>query len=410
MKTIEETKKEIMKGWNSYWEHADGKWTPVDAFFENVAKESFKAKASLKNLLRKHPQWNEAKECIIIDGTVENSANFDNIKKALNKVERASDMSFPLLDALRVFCSDSFNEDSEEGKKAIEVLNSQKENAYTKGKKKSRVVKAIFDTLESLFEDANFENIINKQFSIIADELNAKSRNVKLIVSVNPAHFLTMSNPHSDDRGRMLVSCHSLNSSYSYKNGCVGYACDAITMIVFTVNNFDDEESWYNRKTSRQLFMYKPDSKVLLQSRMYDSAGGTTGRQPASKPYREIVQKIISDCEEKPNLWRSFNYNPCREHYEEYPHFEFEEAYNFAGYPDWTFPDFAPMISIRKDWTEDEDERSFIIGAASYCTDCGREIKAHNTNKHMVCQKCLDENDYDKYWEDYDDYDDDDDY
>lgn len=40
-------------------------------------------------------------------------------------------------------------------------------------------------------------------------------------MSINPAHFITMSNPKGDVRGETLISCHSFNSSeYQYNNGC----------------------------------------------------------------------------------------------------------------------------------------------------------------------------------------------
>lgn len=100
-------------------------------------------------------------------------------------------------------------------------------------------------------------------------KLSAKQIGLKLFVSVNPAHFITMSNPKRDSRGATLTSCHSFNSTeYDYNNGCTGYARDETSFIVFTVADPTDPETLNNRKTTRQVFAYRPGSGLLLQSRM----------------------------------------------------------------------------------------------------------------------------------------------
>ena len=66
-----------------------------------------------------------------------------------------------------------------------------------------------------------------------------------------------------EDCGETMISCHP------FKNGCVGYARDSVTMIAFTASDDKKPETLNNRKTNRQLFMYKVGNGVLLQSRLY---------------------------------------------------------------------------------------------------------------------------------------------
>ena len=42
----------------------------------------------------------------------------------------------------------------------------------------------------------------------------------------------------------------------------------------FTVADPADKETLNNRKTTRQVFAYKPGNGLLLQSRMYNTSGG----------------------------------------------------------------------------------------------------------------------------------------
>ncbi len=136
-----------------------------------------------------------------------------------------------------------------------------------------------------------------------------KKIDFKLYVSLNPAHFITMSNPKDDKRGDTLTSCHSFNStSYSYNNGCSGYARDEYTFITFVAADPSNPETLNNRKTMRQIFAYKPGNGLLLQSRLYNTSGGTYGAQEDSKLYRDLVQREISDLEGAPNLWQTYGY------------------------------------------------------------------------------------------------------
>lgn len=202
-----------------------------------------------------------------------------------------------------------------------------------------------------------------------------------------------MSNPKHDFRGSTMVSCHSLNStSYSYNCGCTGYARDSVSFIVFTASDPANPETLNNRKTSRQIFAYKPNNGVLLQSRMYttksgDSYGGVNGDTEDGRLYRDLIQREIASLEDAPNLWVTRNYW----------HNEFQinihRGYGFGGYADWLeFTDCA-KISVRQDHMH--DCCSFDIGTYGLCVKCGEEIEeglyCDDCNpEYEVCDRCGD--------------------
>ena len=237
-----------------------------------------------------------------------------------------------------------------------------------------------------------------RMFAELSEAVTPKVTKTTLFISINPCHFLTMSNPKFDDRGEMLTSCHSINNlDYDYNNGCVGYARDNITMICFTVNNPDDKESLNNRKTSRQLFMYEPGSNILLQSRMYTSNGGTRGSHIWSKVFMKTVTKVLDECEQKKEGWCNRSYY----HDEDEP-IRFTPSDDFGGYPDWVYEEFCPNIAYRKSINIDElydHPVEFFVGSYGLCLDCGARIRTRvycsNCEGKVKCEFCnhlVDEN------------------
>ena len=196
--------------------------------------------------------------------------------------------------------------------------------------------------------------------------MRGRKLDFKLFVSINPSHFLTMSNPIDDERGQCLVSCHSLNrTDYTYHAGNSGYARDEVTFVVFTVANPDDGELLNNRKTTRQMFMYKPFNGLLLQSRLYDTYGGTCGNQEKSDLYRDLVQRAIRESEGAINLWKTKNFDESGIYLPAHD--------GFQGYCDWErFDGNTIKVSIRND--KADTYKNFTIGTYSLCVNCGEEI------------------------------------
>ena len=348
-----------------------------DAFIMRLAKDNFHAKQELRELFRKSPAWNEELDALVINGTRTHDPDYDRIDYLAREI-----LDYPLRNmnsqhrnlrtAIQFFSNPNL---TEEGKsEAIAAINALAPKAYAPGKKPTRVFRALCTAL-----GVNDETCCRFSwwYAQLADEITSHKIDFKLFISLNPAHFITMSNPKADERGSTLTSCHSFNSTeYSYNNGCSGYARDKYTFIVFTVVDPTNPETLNNRKNRRQIFCYKPGNGVLLQSRLYNDAGGTHREKAESKVYRDLVQREISALEGQPNLWRTFKYYGNTE-------ITFTTGDGFGGYTDWEYEDFSAKVSIRAD--HEKDYRSFSIGTYGLCISCGCE-----TSDGLYCDECSD--------------------
>ena len=354
-----------------------------DDFIERLAEDAAFSKESLREMLRRSPAWNEQLQALVINGTRTHDPNFERVRDLAFEIfnpytqyeGRLYELGDKITRALGYFFSPNADEDWKQG--CIDAINDLAPDAYKPHRKKSRVFKQMCDALGVTDESKGSD--FQRLFAQLADEMSSKKIDFKLFVSINPAHFLTMSNPKCDNRGTMLTSCHSFNSTeYQYNNGCTGYARDNVTMIAFTVADPTNAETLNNRKTSRQLFMYKVGNGLLLQSRMYDANGGTRGTQKDSGLYRDLVQREISECEGVPNLWKTHTYVKSDI---ATPQIVIPSGDGFGGYTDWTYSSFAAKISIRED--HKEDYHSFEVGRYGLCIKC-----ADLTSEGLYCDNC----------------------
>jgi len=352
-----------------------------DEFIRTLARDSSYAKQELRELFSKSPVWDASIDALVINGTRTHNPDYDRI------YELASQILDPVLygpialptnkqvlrEAICFFSNPNQTEDERE--RRIGYIKQIAPKAYAPNKKPSRIFKAICDALGVSDDTAgsNFQRL----YAQFADELSAKKIGFKMYVSINPAHFLTMSNPKYDRRGNTLTSCHSFNSTeYTYNNGCSGYARDTTSFIVFTVADPTVPETLNNRKTTRQIFAYRPGSGLLMQSRMYNTSGGVYGAAEDSKLYRDLVQREISMLEDMPNLWNTYpSWNPDYRRY-------VEQGDGFGGYPDWTYDNFDGHISFRKDCDRDSVD-PLVVGTWGLCIGCGCEIP-----DGLYCEDC----------------------
>ena len=357
-------------------------------FINRLADDAIESKSELRELFSKSQGWDENLQSIIINGTKTHNPDYVLVNNLANTIlapaRLDADMATRfLIDRAVGF----FARPNDKNTDAIEAIQQLAPNAYAPRKKRSRVFKALCDTLN--VTDNSAGSPFQRLFAQFADELSTRKIDFKLFLSINPAHFLTMSNPKDDKRGETLVSCHSLNSrDCEYNCGCAGYARDKYTFIVFTAADPDQPETLNNRKTSRQLFVYKPYNGLLLQSRLYKTSGGTRGSQAESKLYRDLVQRELSELEDAPNLWITEKYcNNKRDIY-------IGKGDGFGGYSDWHHSDFDAKISIREDHLD--DFKTFSVGTYGLCICCGEEISSGlycdccDPEENEFCQECED--------------------
>lgn len=358
----------------------------TDEFIYRLAADSSYAKQGLRKLFSKSPVWNEELDALVINGTRTHDPDYDRIHRlAMQILEKPfKSLDYDYNDILKAVCFFSNPDASERDRESyIEAIRKLAPKAYTPTKKPSRVFKSLCMALGVADETAGSE--FQRLYAQFADELSAKQIGFKLFVSINPAHFITMSNPKRDSRGATLTSCHSFNSTeYDYNNGCTGYARDETSFIVFTVADPTDPETLNNRKTTRQVFAYRPGSGLLLQSRMYNTAGGVYGAAEDSKLYRDLVQREISMLEDVPNLWKTYSSIGDKADL-------VVAGEGFGGYQDWTYENFDGHISIRADCDE-ETVDPLDIGTYGLCVVCGEEtsdgVYCENCGKGYECDEC----------------------
>lgn len=357
----------------------------TDEFIYRLAADSSYAKQGLRKLFSKSPVWNEELDALVINGTRTHDPDYDRIHRlAMQILEKPfKSLDYDYNDILKAICFFSNPDASERDRESyIEAIRKLAPKAYTPTKKPSRVFKSLCVALGVADETAGSE--FQRLYAQFADELSAKQIGFKLFVSVNPAHFITMSNPKRDSRGATLTSCHSFNSTeYDYNNGCTGYARDETSFIVFTVADPTDPETLNNRKTTRQVFAYRPGSGLLLQSRMYNTAGGVYGAAEDSKLYRDLVQREISMLEDVPNLWKTYSSIGDKADL-------VVAGDGFGGYQDWTYENFDGHISIRADCDE-ETVDPLDVGTYGLCIVCGEE-----TSAGVYCEDCGEGNECDE--------------
>ena len=238
-----------------------------DAFVNRLAIDTAESKHELRELFRKSPVWNEELQALVINGTRTHDPDYYRVLCLGEQIispwlDKASDEEHRLaINMLNYFAKPNAEPDAVE--RYIAAIETLAPKAYRPHRKKSRIFKSICDAIGVTDYAAGSE--FQKLYAQFADELSGKKLDFKLFVSINPAHFITMSNPKYDRRGNMLTSCHSFNTEdYPYNNGCSGYARDDVTMIAFTVDSPSNPELLNNHKTTRQLFMYKVGNGVLL--------------------------------------------------------------------------------------------------------------------------------------------------
>lgn len=236
----------------------------------------------------------------------------------------------------------------------------------------------------------------NRQFSKYADALTPITIKRHTIISLNPLDYLTMS------FGNSWASCHTIDktnrrgmpNSYEgqYSSGTMSYMLDPSSIVLYTVDGkYDGNEFYTQPKINRQMFHYGEEK--LVQGRLYPQSNDCDPE--VYTPYRNLMQEIISQIFDFPNLWTISRDKVSRytrsygTHYQDYVHFN------------------NCKISIPNGNT---NESAMKIGRDPICIECGNE---HDIQSNINCcrsgYKCADcgayiEDEDDVYWVDDEPY------
>jgi hypothetical protein len=208
-------------------------------------------------------------------------------------------------------------------------------------------------------------------FAPLADALNPLAIEHKAVLSLNPCDFLEMSNEGWASDFRLGVPDNrgtSVAGIFSFLNDCA-------SMVFYTVDNAVTAQYSDATKINSEIFCY--ENGILLQARLYpehsDEATKTT--------FRNLVQKIMAECLEQPNLWLLKK-----------TQYSVNQAYRTIGTisksDDFCKDKYRPTISLLKNRHPDgitPSTSKLVIGHEAYCLKCGNAVIAGH---RVYCESC----------------------
>ena len=268
------------------------------------------------------------------------------------------------------------------------------------GQKVTRVVRKICDRF-------GYSNIpeFDKYYAKFADALSPMKIKRYTVLSCHPVDYLLMSH------GNSWTSCHTIdkekrdsNSSDSHwsmchSSGTVSYMLDGTSMVYYQLSPEEDENNLELKpKVVRQMYHYQDGA--MITGRLYPQGNDYNG--DVYTPHREIVEKIISESLDVPNLWKikkgsdACIRHVCSQgtHYEDYGHF------NTCNFVYLRGTDGSQLIEIGSDpiciECGEEHSNSYSVSCCNIhvCPECGREINIYSDDYIEIdgeyyCDDCV---------------------
>ena len=239
------------------------------------------------------------------------------------------------------------------------------------GQKLSRVINKLCHYLE-IDKDKDY----NKEFAKFSDAVNPLTIKRHTIISVHPVDYFTMS------FGNSWSSCHTIDkenirdmdNSYEgmYSGGTMSYMLDKTSVVFYTVDEkYDGNELELEPKINRNMFHIGEDK--IVQGRVYPQSNDE--KNSIYEQFRNIMQKVIADCMNKPNMWKlKKGTDACLDvinsegvHYKDYENFD------------------DCNVSYLKLDDDTYNENSITVGHEQICPCCG---KVHTRENCIECNDC----------------------
>ena len=228
-----------------------------------------------------------------------------------------------------------------------------------------------------------------REFARFADAINPLNVTKWTVLSWHPVDYLTSAWGNSwsscmnidkyNKRGVKIANSRShitdyVNEDYVFRgehaSGTLSYMFDHTSFVYYTVNHkYDGNQFELQPKESRCMFSFQDNT--LLQSRMYpqclDDTSDTSYRIP-----REIVQKVIADALDVPNLWTlKMGTEACCE---------------YGRSIGTHYPDYTDRRNKMCNISYLGDEPHIInIGSEPICPNCGC---THDNAAYLNCEDC----------------------
>lgn len=311
------------------------------------------AKSGLISMLRRHPNWNENALAVILTTEEIRDISCREIRDSIWELcklttgehKNFTDWIFNVV----YYTSAQFVDPN--------FISRSKPYGYEpkEGQKISRCINAVCKK-EGVDKDPDY----NRVYARVADAFNPLKVKRTSVLSVHPCDFLHMTHGFN--------SCHNIDDG-CYMAGTLSYMGDEVSMIFYTIADDYENAEYMEKKITRNVFCY--EDQVLMQSRCYPR-----NDEDRKKHYREIVQSIISLCEEIPNLWvkkgSEFVMDYCETHCDA------------KHYPDYEYDEYEANVSMPKDY---KTAHRMVIGSTCYCLTCDNEVYEE---AELYCDSCRD--------------------
>ena len=241
------------------------------------------------------------------------------------------------------------------------------------GVKTTRAVLKILKATKlykEIVKDEDGEKAFNRAYSRYCDAVNPLSIKKWTVISVNFVDYLTMS------YGKGWTSClnpdkRQMITEGMWADGCnsrrvLDYALDPSTIVFYTIDSdYDGDDFELQPKETRQLFHF--NGSRLIQSRLYPQ--GDDSRAHIYPQYREIIERILCEGMDVPNLWSAPTKGTINE-YDGIAHV----AYDYTDYGDYI--DFFSFACHGFDEHEFQDHVNHVKLNGTY----GDSVEVGSTN------------------------------
>ena len=320
-----------------YFEY-DVSFAPTKKF----VKANDDAKLALNTILRHHDNWCESRHCVEIRTTVDgvfDPTEADRFRYWLRNLTTQAPLHIlACIDGLNYTFAKALGARNEiwgtEQFASEEVVENANELAelfgikptFRVGQKQSRIINTLCkaigvdkvnynSTIQWLDDNGDIHQRIkaagyNALFAAMADSYNLSTRERRVTISTDVVDFLMQSIGTSwascmtiDKNDVMDTDDHMHHYDGMYSGGVLSYALDNVSFVVtYVPPSYEGNEPQLVQKEHRCLFFFDPDTGRLGQSRVYPD-GRDNGEPNIAKEMRQIVQKVIADALDVPNLW-----------------------------------------------------------------------------------------------------------
>lgn len=376
-----------------------------DYAFEFVEK-SLDATESLRVILRQHPNWNEERQYISFSADTERKVDPQRMRDFCDYYYRREEYGSTDLEQRRwglmrriVRKSTIENEgtqfpDDELVELVNEFLKTFDRGHITKQTKISKIINKCGKLLGmnnhvDIREVGHWDdegNYISKkkdfgwnyQFAQFADGINPINIKRHTIISINPIDYLTMS------IGDNWNSCHSIKNPSDpgcYSSGTISYALDETTIIFYYVDNSYEEDEYFSFLPKQKRCAFYLGEDKLIQSRVYPDGrdGGDCG---LAEEVRNIMQKVIADCLDIPNLWTLVKGKETAT--------EMIDTYG-THYPDYTY--YNDVTTSFRLVNGEKNLTKIRVGHEPFCMRCGNYYD-RGDHEHIYCPDCKEDYEY----------------